>query len=455
MSTSTEQLPDKTQIQLDELMSALQDGAALQPVRWMLNGLSPVEIAHLLESSPPPARQILWSIIEESIHGEVLQELSDEVTGQFLKTMASEKVAEITQDMDVDDVADMLQQLPDRVIQEVLSAMSEQNRVRVEAVLSYDEDTAGGLMNMDVITVRPRFTLDVVLRYLRRHEFIPPSTDQLVVVNHDNVFIGTLSMSKLLTSDPAITVRELMCTGINAIPVNMKDNHVAKLFEQNNWISAPVIDEHRKVVGRITIDDVVDVIIEDTEHSFMSLAGLDDDEDTFAPLVRTAPRRAIWLGLNLLTAILASGVINLFQETIDKVVALAVLMPIVASMGGVAGNQTLTVVIRGMALGKIGPSNLGWLLSREIVSSLLNGLLWALVLASITAFWFDDINIALIIAIAIVINLLAAAAGGALLPSLLKKMRIDPALAGGVALTTLTDVVGFLSFLGLATVFYL
>ena len=235
----------------------------------------------------------------------------------------------------------------------------------------------------------------------------------------------------------------------------MKDNHVAKLFEQNNWISAPVIDEHHKVVGRITIDDVVDVIIEDTEHSFMSLAGLDDDEDTFAPLVRTAPRRAIWLGLNLLTAILASGVINLFQETIDKVVALAVLMPIVASMGGVAGNQTLTVVIRGMALGKIGPSNLGWLLSREIVSSLLNGLLWALVLASITAFWFDDINIALIIAIAIVINLLAAAAGGALLPSLLKKMRIDPALAGGVALTTLTDVVGFLSFLGLATVFYL
>ena len=296
MPISTEQPLDKTQVQLDELLTALQSGAALQPVRWMLNGLSPVEIARLLESSPPPARQILWSITEENIRGEVLQELSDEVTGQFLKTMDSQRVAQITQDLDADDVADMLQQLPDRVIQEVLSAMSEQNRARIEAVLSYEQDTAGGLMNMDLITVRPRFTLDVVLRYLRRHDLIPPSTDQLIVVNHDNVFIGTLSMSKLLTSDPAITVRELMCTDVDAIPVTMSDYNVAKLFEQNNWISAPVVDEEDKVVGRITIDDVVDVIIEDTEHSFMGLAGLDEDEDTFAPLIRTAPRRSYMAG---------------------------------------------------------------------------------------------------------------------------------------------------------------
>ena len=440
---------------LDDLLGALQSGVALQPVRWMLSELLPVEIARLLESSPPPSRQILWSIIDEEVRGEVLQALSDEVTGQFLKNMDSQKVAEITQDLDADDIADMLQQLPDQVIQEVLSAMSAQNRARVEAVLSYEEDTAGGLMNMDVITIRPRFTLDVVLRYLRRHDVIPPSTDQLVVVNHDNVFLGTLSMSKLLTSDPGITVRELMCTDTDAIPVSMSDYNVARLFERNNWISAPVVDEQNKIVGRITIDDVVDVIIEDADHSLMSLAGLDEDEDTFAPVVRTAPRRAIWLGVNLLTAILASTVINVFQDTIDKVVALAVLMPIVASMGGVAGSQTLTVVIRGMAMGKIGTSNRLWLLSREIMSSLINGLLWACVLAIITVLWFDDMAMGLIIAIAIIINLLTAAVGGALLPSLLKKLKIDPALAGGVALTTLTDVVGFLSFLGLATLFYL
>jgi magnesium transporter len=455
MLTSSEQPLDKTQAHISELLAALQSGVALQPLRWMLNGLSPVEIARLLESSPPPSRQVLWSIIDENIRGEVLQELSDEVGGQFLKAMDSQKVAEITQDLDADDVADMLQQLPDQATQEVLSAMTEQNRARIQTVLSYEKDTAGGLMNMDVIAIRPRFTLDVVLRYLRRHDFIPPSTDQLIVVNASNIFLGTLSMSKLLTSDPDITVRELMRTDIDPIPVTMSNYRVAQLFERNNWISAPVVNETGRVVGRITIDDVVDVIIEDADHSFMSIAGLDEDEDTFAPLSRTAPRRAIWLGINLLTAILASSVINIFQDTIDKVVALAVLMPIVASMGGVAGSQTLTVVIRGMALGKIGPSNRGWLLSREIINSLINGLLWACVLALIAAFWFKDIRIALILGIAIIINLLVAAVGGALLPSLLKALKIDPALAGGVVLTTLTDVMGFLSFLGLATLFYL
>jgi magnesium transporter len=274
------------------------------------------------------------------------------------------------------------------------------------------------------------------------------------VVNHNDVFLGTLTMSKLLTSDPNITVREVMHTDVEALSVNMEDSQVAQLFEKNDWISAAVIDADKKIVGRITIDDVVDVIIEDADHSLMSLAGLDEDEDTFAPHIRTSQRPAIWLGINLITAILASSVINLFQDTIDKVVALAVLMPIVASMGGVAGSQTLTVVIRGMALGKIGPTNLRWLLSREILSGLLNGLLWATVLGGITAWWFNDMTMAFIIAAATLINLLTAAIGGTLLPTLLKKIGADPALSGGVALTTLTDVVGFLSFLGLATLFY-
>lgn len=454
MHTVPEEHLDKTQEHLSKLATLIENDGEMRAIKRMLNGLRPIEISRLLESSPPPSRKILWSMIEDEHRGEILQEIPDDLTGQLLKTMDTQEVADITEDLDADNMADILQQLPNQVIQEVLAAMTEQNRARVETVLSYEEDTAGGLMNTDMITIRPRFTLDVVLRYLRRHEEIPHSTDQLFVVNQNNVFLGSLSMSKLLTSDPNITVREIMRTDTEAIPATMDDSSVAQLFKQNDWISAPVINEEQQITGRITIDDVVDVIIDDADHSLMSLAGLDEDEDTFAPLMRIAPRRAIWLGINLLTAILASSVINLFQDTIDKVVALAVLMPIVASMGGVAGSQTLTIVIRGMALGKIGSSNRRWLLSREIFSGLLNGILWASALAIITALWFDDMTIAIIIGLATVINLVTAAIGGTLLPPLLKALKIDPALAGGVALTTLTDVVGFLSFLGLATWFY-
>lgn len=446
---------NNTQKHLSLVSDVLENNGEMRSVKRMLNGLKPVDISRLLESSPPPTRKVLWSMVDDDVRGEVLQEISDDLTGQILKTMNTQEVADITEDLDVDDVADILQQLPDRIILEVLEAMTEQNRSRVETVLSYEEDTAGGLMDTDIITVRPRFTLDVVIRYLRRHSEIPNSTDQLFVVNQDDVFLGTLSMSKLLTSDPNISVREIMRTDLEALPIGMEDSQVAKLFEQNDWISAAVVDDEGKIVGRVTIDDVVDVIIEDADHSLMSLAGLDEDEDTFAPLMRTTPRRAIWLGINLLTAILASSVINIFQDTIDKVVALAVLMPIVASMGGVAGSQTLTVVIRGMALGKIGPTNQEWLLKREIWSGLLNGLLWASLLGLITSWWFNDITMAFIIAAATVINLVTAAVGGTLLPAILQKIGADPALSAGVALTTLTDVVGFMSFLGLATLFYL
>jgi magnesium transporter len=445
---------DKNQINLSKLSEIQENNGELRIAKRMLSGLTPVEIANLINSSPPKNRLFLWEIIDKESHADIIQELPEEVAAQFVETMDSHQVAELIEELDVDDAADILQHLPDQVMQQALAVMSAQDRARLETVLSYEEDTAGGLMDTDVITIRPRFTLDVVLRYLRRHEEIPPSTDQLIVVNSENVYLGTLSMSKLLTSDPNISVREIMRTDTEAIPVDMDDGKVAQLFEQNNWILAPVVNAQGQVVGRITIDDVVDVIIEDAEHSLMGLSGLGEDEDTFAPAMKTTPRRAIWLGVNLLTAILASSVINIFQDTIEKVVALAVLMPIVASMGGVAGSQTLTVVVRGMALGKIGATNRNWLLFREIISGFINGVLWAVTLGLLTAWWFNDIKIAIIIAIAIIINLLVAAIGGTLLPSLLKRMGIDPALAGGVALTTITDVVGFMSFLGLATLFY-
>jgi magnesium transporter len=320
--------------------------------------------------------------------------------------------------------------------------------------MTYPDDTAGGLMSTDTITIRPPLTFDVVLRYLRRHADIPPMTDNLIVVNRNDQFIGLLPLNTLLVSEPSSTVRERMITDIPPIPADMPDDEVARLFERNDWVSAPVVDGQGRLLGRITIDDVVDVIREDADHSLKSMAGLAEDLDTFAPVFYTASRRALWLGINLLTAFLAASVINLFQDAIEKVVALAVLMPIVASMGGVAGTQTLTVMVRGMALGHIGKHNESWLISRELAVGLLNGILWAAVVAVAASLWFDDWNIGLIIAAAMVISLLTAALTGASLPLLLKRMKIDPALAGGVVLTTVTDVVGFLSFLGLATWFY-
>ncbi|AQQ68534.1 magnesium transporter [Microbulbifer agarilyticus] len=443
----------RAQKQLGELYAALDSGTGRE-VQQMLASLSPQSIAQLLESSPPHIRQVLWKLIDQDVEGEVLQELPDEVQSQILSTMDTKEMVTIMEGLNADDVADILQQLPERVMAEVLSAMSESDRKRVESVLAYDEETAGGLMDTEIVSVRPNLTLDVVLRYLRRHDQLPESTDNLFVVTRKDRFIGLLPLTKLLTTDPSVTVREVMVTDVDPIPADMPDDEVARLFTKYDWVTAPVVDEHKRLLGRITIDDVVDVIREDADHSLMSLAGLDEEEDTFATVARTAPRRAIWLGVNLLTALLASWVINLFQGTIDKVVALAVLMPIVASMGGVAGSQTLTVVIRGMALGQIGKSNLGWLLSRELASGALNAILWSTVLGAITALWFGDHRIAWIIIAAMVINLITAALAGAILPVTLRAMRIDPALAGGVALTTVTDVVGFMSFLGLATLYF-
>jgi magnesium transporter len=446
---------DKTrqQARLHALSDALDSGTSLQ-VRHLLNALPAADVAHLLESSPPPTRQVLWRLVDNEAGREILTELSDELQSDFLKRMNASQVAAATEGMEPDDVADMLQQLPERVLQEVLNAMGQQDRVRVEQVLVFPDDTAGGLMNTDTITVRAKHTMDVVLRYLRRHDEIPEMTDNLIVVNRSDTFIGLLPLRTLLVSDPNATVREMMQTDVEAIPADLPERDVAHLFERNDWVSAPVVDEHGRLLGRITIDDVVDVIREDADHSLMSMAGLDEDQDTFATVFKTTPRRAVWLGINLLTAFIAASVINLFQGTIEKVVALAVLMPIVASMGGVAGTQTLTVMIRGMALGQIGSSNRNWLVNREFLVGALNGILWAAVVAVAASLWFKDWMIGAIIAAAMVINLITAALAGTLIPLVMQEMKIDPALAGSVVLTTVTDVVGFMAFLGLATLFY-
>ncbi|MBQ0757676.1 MAG: magnesium transporter [Amphritea sp.] len=443
-----------TESELDKLNTALEEGAFRQ-IRYTLNKtLRPSEVAHLIEKSPPKERKLLWSMIHKDIEAEVLQDLGDDVQAEILSQMETAEVLAISEALETDDLADMMQQLPETVMHELLRSMDHQNRERVEKVLSYPEDTAGGLMNTDTITIRPDITVEAALRYLRRHDELPEMTDSLFVVSRKGSYIGSLPLTRMLVSDPSSTVREMMVTDKPPIAANMEDTKVAQLFEQEDLVSAPVVDEKNQLLGRITIDDVVDVIREDADHSLMSMAGLDEDEDTFAPIMKTTRRRAVWLGINLITAFLASAVIGIFEETIGKVVALAVLMPIVASMGGIAGSQVLTLMIRGQALGHVERSNAGWLLNREIIVGALNGILWALVIAVISTLWFQDITLGIIIACAIIINLFAAALAGTLLPIILKSWGIDPALAGSVLLTTITDVVGFFAFLGLATFFY-
>ncbi|MEX2366912.1 MAG: magnesium transporter [Pseudohongiellaceae bacterium] len=443
----------RTQEQLHQLSTALESGAFVH-VRQMLNSLSAPVIAHLLESSPHNAREVLWRLVEKDNEGDVLNYLNEDIQADILHKLSPEEVVSITEGLDTDDLADILQQLPEKVINEVLLAMGEQDRKRLEAVLSYSEDTAGGLLNTDTITVRQNLTLDVVLRYLRRHAEIPEMTDSILVVDRDDILVGILPLTTLLVSDTNLTVNEVMDTSFEAIPVTMNEVEVARLFERMDWVSAPVVDENGKLVGRITIDDIVDVIRDDADHSLMSLVGLDEEADTFAPVLKTARRRAVWLGINLITAFIAASVISQFSDTIDQVVALAVLMTIVASMGGVAGNQTLTLVIRSQALGQIGKTNAMWLMNRELAVAMLNGILWAVVAATTAVIWFGDMTLGYIFAGAMIVNLITAALAGAFLPLFLKSLKIDPALAGGVVLTTITDVVGFLSFLGLATIFY-
>ncbi len=435
---------------LDALSTALESGTLAQ-VRRILGALQPAEIAHLLESLPPAQRLVVWRLVDREDEGEVLLQVGDEVRTGLLESMDSQDIISALEGLDVDDLADLLAELPDAVTREVLAGMDKQDRERVEAVLSYPEDTAGGLMNTDTVTVRADVTLDVVLRYLRMRGEIPPQTDSLFVVDRYGRYQGTLPLATILTRDPDELVSQVMDTDIEGIPALTPAAQVAILFEDRDLISAPVVDEQLRLLGRITVDDVVDVIREEGEHELFNMAGLPEEEDLFAPVIPSARRRAIWLGVNLATAFVASWVISLFEGTLERVVALAVLMPIVASMGGIAGGQTLTLVIRGLALGQVGRTNARTLFTKEMAVGALNGLIWALFVAALSALWFHDLRIGVTIAAAMVINLICAAVAGVGIPILLRRLGVDPAIAGGVVLTTVTDVVGYLSFLGLAT----
>ena len=437
-----------TQAILLQLREQLDSGA-LRAAGQMIQSLHPSELAHLLESLPLQERAMLWELVDIDDEGDILVEVSDEVRDGLIKGMQTEELIAATDGMELDDLADLLVDLPETVTQQVLQSLDGQDQERLRQVLAYDEDSAGGLMNVDIVTVRPDVTTEVVGRYLRARGQIADGTDSIFVVNRNNRYLGSLYLSRLLTADPEATVETIMSTDNLPIQAHTPSAEVVWEFEHRDLLSAAVVDADNRVLGRITVDDVVDEIRDEAEHSLMRAAGLDEEDDMFAPVVKSAARRAIWLGVNLGTAFLAAAVVEQFQSTLDKIVLLAVLMPVVPSMGGVAGTQSLTIITRAMALGLIDRRNAQRILRKELMVGVLNGVAWALVVAAATYLWFGDWRIGGVIGAAMIINLSIAALAGFTIPLALKRMNIDPALAGGVVLTTVTDVIGYAAFLGL------
>lgn len=419
----------------------------------MIAAMHPAEIALLIESLPPAQREVVWNFVEPEIEGDVLVELNENVRQSFIEGMDADELLAAAENMELDDLADLVGDLPEAVSLQLVKSMDHQDRERLKTVLSYEHDTAGGLMNTDTVSVRADVTVEVVLRYLRMRGELPDKTDRLFVVDRDDRFLGTLALTRLLTEDPEKPVGDILDPEGSRIAPETNAHDVAQLFQDRDLVSAAVVDDHGKLLGRITVDDVVDVIREEAAHEVMSAAGLGDEEDVFAGIFPSTRRRLVWLGINLVTAFMAAAVVSRFEGTIEKVAALAALMPIVASMGGIAGTQTVTLIIRGIALGQVEWVNARWLLWKEIAVGGLNGIIWAVIVGAVTIVWYGTWKIAAIIAAATLINLLCAAAVGVIVPLFLRRMKIDPALSAGVILTTFTDCIGFATLLGLGALF--
>lgn len=415
----------------------------------------PADIADALERLTPVKRPLAWVHIPKDSKGEVLAELNEGVFRDLAHELDKDELINAIKALELDEIADLIPDLPESVLADVLFAVDTETRNNLGEVLSYPEDSAGGLMNLDATIVRDNVSLDVVLQYLRRLEKLPEHTDTIYLVDRNNRLTGLLPIDRLITAPTTDLANSHSVENIISFACLDDEQDVAKAFADYDLLSAPVVDDDNRLVGRITIDDVVDVIREQAEHDIMAAAGLREEEDIFAPVAKTSRNRTVWLAVNLVTALLGSWVIGLFEGSIQKLVALAVLMPIVASMGGNAGTQTLTVVIRGMSTGTISRGNMMTVLKKETMVGVLNGLIWAVVVAIIAAIWFQNIQLGGVIAAAILANLVMGAIAGVCIPIFLDKMDIDPALAGGVALTTVTDVVGYFSVLGLATLWLL
>ena len=435
---------------LQKLMTSLE-ASLYEEATAQLANLHSAEIARLLEGVSPKDRTKLWVNIDPGTQGDILKDLSEDVQSQLLNEMDVDSIVKATEGLDMDDLADIVPELPESALHNLLLTLDHKHRDHLKHVLSYPEDSAGGLMNIDIITVRDDVNVRTVIRYLRLLKKMPNDTDKVFVVDRDYKYLGSIHISTLLTNEAEQNINPLINKTLKPISADMSEKKVAHLFEQRNLISAPVVDENNQLIGRITIDDVVDVIRDEAEHSVMSMAGLDEEEDVFAPVMQSSKRRSVWLGVNLITVFIAVFFIGLFEATLQEKIALAILMPVVASMGGIAGTQTLILVTRGIATGRVTSSNLKVLMNKEVAIGFLNGVVWSVVIALATYFWFEDVMLSLVIALAVIVNLIFAAFSGAFLPSLLIKFKIDPALAGGVILTTITDVIGFVAFLGLAS----
>jgi magnesium transporter len=413
------------------------------------------EIASLLESLPIDERLEHWQEIDSTVRGEILPLMHEQARLSLLEEMTSDEIYDASENMETSDVAELIDILPTDAADQLFDHLDEEDQTKIEYTLKFEEDQVGRLINFDVHRFRKTDTVSKVFDYFKTNP-MADQTDRIYITSRQNQFLGSVLLNDLFTKAPSTQLGTIIDESHHGIiSCTSPINDLLTIYRAQPFVMKGVIDQDGLLIGRVTLDEMMIQIREESEHQFMGSAGLDEEEDLFAPIIPSAKRRAIWLGINLLTAFLASWVIGFYQETLEKVVALAVLMPIVASMGGITGSQSLTLVIRGLALDQVSSHNLFALLKKEIGVAIINAILWALTVAIITYFWFNDQILSMVIAIALIVNTLMAAAVGVVLPIILKRMNIDPALSGSVILTTVTDVVGFLTFLGLGTLFLL
>ena len=440
---------NQTSLQTTEQKQALQELIAV------LHDLHPADVATLLESLPLEERMLVWKLATPAEDGEVLLEVSDPVRETLIENMEQQELLAAVDDLDADELAELAPDLPRQVVYEALSSRDEEERAQIAAAMSFEDDQVGALMDFELVSIRADVTCEVVLRYLRRFDRLPDHTDKIFVVDEEDVLQGVLPIRSLLVSDPESLVSDVMADDVVTFRPEDDVEEAAAAFERYDLVTAPVIDNNRKLIGRITIDEMVDVIREESETDMLNMAGLREEEDLFAPVVDSVKNRWIWLAVNLCTAFIASRVIGMFEHSIEKIVALATLMPIVAGIGGNSGNQTITMIVRAMASGQISNSQAKRLLRKEEGVALVNGLIWGSVMGIVSYFLYHSIGIGLVMVAAMTLNLLLAATVGVLIPVLMQKAGRDPALGSSVLITAVTDSGGFFIFLGLATLFLL
>ncbi len=448
-AASQEQDPPKHQF-MEQL--GLREGRA--ELQKKLDELHPADVAYILEALPVDQRLAVWNRVKPEQDGEILLELSDTVRETLIRTMDSEELRAAAETLDTDEIADLAPDLPKDVVQDILDSLDAQNRARLQSAMAYPENSVGALMNFDMVTVRDDISLEVVLRYMRRLGELPDQTDKLFVVDRDNAFKGELSLQVLVLKDPEVMVSECMQDISTTFHPEDEARTAAQAFERYDLVTAAVVDNHDKLIGRVTVDTVMDFIREKSDSALLGQAGL-REEDLFSSVRESAKNRGLWLGINLITAFAASAVIGLYEKSIAQLVALAVLMPIVSSMGGNAGTQTMALVTRGLALDQINATNIKHLFKKELLVSYVNGIVWALVVGLVAGWWYKNATLSLVFGVAMVIELIVAALSGVSIPLILRRLGYDPALGSTVILTTVTDIVGFCSFLGLATAFLL